>query len=315
MPDIHDLWALGSCYQLGREKWDWVVSTGWPYSVHFVGYLTKIRKLTKGWLVDWRDPWIIDNPVFPGIPVFRTIEKIFEKRFHSHADRITTVSEPWAESLATVYNRQVNVIYNGFDPDDYKQLDNSRFFPIDDKIRIIHTGSIYSGHRNPAILFSAIKAIELSEGAEAQRIEIDFAGPRGFPSEMIKQYGVEKYCVDKGFLPRELALKMQKEASFLLYLDWSDTGNKGVIGGKTFEYLFAGPPILVVGGNTRSIASKLIIDTNKGIAFGNNVEMLADFLRNALKRNCQNLLFEGTDTIWQYSRENQARQMLGLLEK
>src|SRR3546814_11546741 len=75
------------------------------------------------------------------------------------AAALTTVSEPWAETYRARYGKPVAVIYNGYDPADQAvggETVEHGGWPERDLLRIIHTGGIYRGRRDPSPLFDAI---------------------------------------------------------------------------------------------------------------------------------------------------------------
>src|SRR3546814_15828717 len=76
------------------------------------------------------------------------------------AAALTTVSEPWAETYRARYGKPVAVIYNGYDPADQAvggETVEHGGWPERDLLRIIHTGGIYRGRRDPSPLFDAIR--------------------------------------------------------------------------------------------------------------------------------------------------------------
>jgi len=68
-----------------------------------------------------------------------------------------------------------------------------------------------------------------------------------------------------GQVSREVALQKQRESQILLFLDWDDSKEKGVIAGKIFEYMATGRPILSVGGSDDNAVTGILEDTNSGI--------------------------------------------------
>jgi len=314
MPDVHDLWAIKAFYRLPVMKWDCVVSTGGPYSVHYVGYYAKKHGLAKKWLMDWRDLWT-QSHIFPGIALLKPIEKLIEKKFHKMADFVTTVSDPLAHQLMIKYRKSVEVIYNGFDPEEYQSLDEKKIFPDDGKIRIVYTGSIYPGKQDPSSLLEAICILDSMREIAPNKFEVVFAGNNANPLLLARKYNVEKYCVYKGFVPRMQALKMQKEADLLLFLEWGDASAKGILTGKLFEYLFAGPPILSIGGDEKSTTSKLITRDQRGLALGNNVDAIVQILREVINGKMIEKKIDGKEFFWQFTRQSQARKMLQILQE
>ena len=68
----------------------------------------------------------MDNHIFPGLVFFRPLERILEKKICLRADALTTVPQPLADTLAEKYKREVQVVYNGFDEDDFSGIHQAR---------------------------------------------------------------------------------------------------------------------------------------------------------------------------------------------
>jgi glycosyltransferase involved in cell wall biosynthesis len=319
MPDIHDLWALKILPFLKTVQWDAVVTTGLPYSMHIIGFFLKKRGLVRRWIVDWRDLWT-NNHFFDGLPILRQIEKNIEKTFHRTCDVITTVSPPLARILRKSTTKPVHVIYNGFDPDDYLSLPTQPIFPQDGIFRIVHTGPIYE-KRDPRPFFRAIKLLEDQNILINNPLKVIVAGYYfPFLDLAIEQEGVKQYVEFRGLVPRPDALRMQRDADALLLVDMK---SEGILTGKVFEYLVAGPPILVVGGDAQSSAGALVEECKRGRNYQTDVKALASDLIHLLhekrhKRDTGNKSINIANLapeILQFSREQQARRMLDIIQE
>jgi len=308
MPEIHDLWAIPAYKKVSSRQWDIVISTAWPYSAHWVGWWLKTRGHAKKWVADWRDLWT-DNHLYPGLLPFTLLEKFLEKKFNRAADLITTVSEPLANRLRQQCGNKVTVIYNGFDPDDYARLPKARIFPDDGKFRIVYTGTIYSGKRDPSPLFEAIRKLDLAGKISPETLEVLFAGISHNLETTISQQGVSHYVRTLGTLPRENALRMQRDANALLFLEFEAPGVEGILTGKLFEYLYAPSPILAIGITPASSAGSIIEDCGKGWALGNDVNKISLWLESMLA-NAPAPLPVSVMEIGTFSRETQARKLL-----
>lgn len=310
MPDFTDLWVRPAIKEVsGNQGWDLVVSTAGPYSVHIIGaYLKKTGK-GKKWIADYRDTWS-DNYVFPGVFPFNLVEKWLEKKLMAHADVVSTVSAPFATALSKRYGSKVTVCENGFDIDDLEALPVPSIFPDDGKFRIVHTGSIYLGKRDPTPLFQAIRQMQMDSEAHLDRLEVVFAGLRQANLDaLIKEYGVEKWVKSVGFVSREDALRMQRDAHRLLFLPWNDPSVDGVLTGKIYEYLVSGTPIMAVGGNGMEASQQLILDADAGDVFAEPEEIVR-FLRRKLQENTpdRNTLKEGI--VEKFDRKKLAMKLL-----
>lgn len=311
-PDWHDIWARQSKSFVANEEWDLVVSSGGPYSVHRIGLWLKKQGKTKKWVADWRDLWV-NNHIFKGIFLFWLYEIYLENKFHKHADLITTVSEPMAEVLRKKTKKRVEIVYNGFDPEDYLALPKQNIFPNDKLVRIVYTGTIYKGFQDPSPLFKAIKLLEAKGVAGLNRLRIVFAGNSQNAQELAKEYGVVNYCDFLGLIVREDALRMQRDGNVLLFLEFNKENVKGVLTGKLFEYLFANTPIWAIGIDEKSLSAKLILDSGRGKVLGTNVEKIAVELQALMtKREKELSIKQQLVSIAQFTREYQANRLLSM---
>jgi hypothetical protein len=286
MPDFSDLWIRPALKAVeGQNFWDLVISTAGPYTVHIVGSSLKKRGRAKRWIADYRDTWS-DNYIYPGIFPFNIFEAYLEKRLLRHADAITTVSQPFADRFKTKYpNIQTYAIENGFDPADLASLEPGPVFPPDGKYRIIHTGTIYAGKRDPTPLLKAIALIKEHPRQHVllDNLEVLFVGPnQANVGALIRRYGVEKWVKMLGTITRQDALRMQRDANRLLFLPWNDASIDGVITGKLYEYLFSKTPILAVGSTTIEASQRLILEAKAGLVL-HSPEAVAAFLVEQLK--------------------------------
>ncbi len=318
MPDLTDLWVSPAYNAVVNEKWDLVVSTAWPYPVHQIAYRLRKNGLAKKWIADWRDIWI-GNHLYPGLFPFTLVETYLEKRWMKAADAITTVSEPLAEILRARHGYKVSVIYNGFDPEDYENLPPEKAYPQDGVFRIVYTGSIYPGWQDPSPLFEAISTMKKEGRISPDRLQVIFYGNNADMSPLASNFNIAEYVQYGGFTPRQQALHYQRDADALLFLEFESKNLQGILTGKLFEYLFAGPPILSMGVGMESYADSVLKETRRGEAFGNQVDLI--FEKLALSTNAGK-----TDTnlnrslgarqedldIYRFTRKRQAENLISL---
>jgi len=311
-PDFHDLWAKNAIKKVKQIDWDLVVSTAWPYCAHRIGLALKKSGKARQWIVDWRDLWT-DNHMFRGLFGLKWYEKYLEKQFHKYANLITTVSEPLAQILRAKTSTPVAVIFNGFDPEDYTTLSQEPFFTTIETKHIVYTGSIYKGKRDPSPLFIAIQ--NLKDKISSTQLKVVFAGANVEQvKELAAEYEVLDYCDFAGFLPRQDALRMQRDADVLLFLEYEAPGVEGILTGKLFEYLYVGRQIWAIGCTNNTSAGQLIENCNGGICFGNDIEKIKFYILNVI---CNSNFLEynkNFDQIEEFSRKKQATRILELIE-
>lgn len=308
MPDLIDPWVGRAVDRLeGEEPWDLVVSTAGPYACHWVAERLKKRGQAAFWVADYRDLWV-DSELFPGLFPFTWIERRLERRLMGVADRIVTVSAPLAEKLTRRYGgEKVSVVENGFDPSDLEGVDPAPFFPRDGKLRMVYTGMIYEGRRDPSPLFAAIDQLRTTPLLD--RFELLFAGNLvANLEELIEKYQVGRWVKWVGFLSRPDALRMQRDSDALLFLEWQ---GGGALTGKLFEYLFSGRPIWAIGVEESHVAGQLILEAEAGLVLGADVDRIADALSGWLRGELP-LSTPKREVVERYERGRLADALLGL---
>jgi len=315
MPSHLDPWYFKAYPIVSNEKWDLVVTTFSPYVSHLVGYRLKKKGKARFWIADYRDLWT-GSHMFCGMWPFSLIEKYMERRFNRLADQITTVSEPLADYLKENYKTQkVAVIENGFDRDDLKGLDPESIF-VENKVNIVYTGNIYPKFRDPSPLFEAVNRIKHSEkSALLANLEIIFVGNNEKAViELAKKHKINEYVNCQGMVARKDALRMQRDAHALLFLESDNVNAKGVLTGKLFEYINSGTQIWGVGVTEKSSSGRLIHDSGCGILFGTNVEKLEKNLVNLLAERVKYKISPNSKVIDKFDRRSLADKMLALIK-
>lgn len=282
MPDHHDLWIRPALRAIRGCRWDLVVSSHGPYACHLIALRLKRAGRARRWIADFRDLWT-DNHIFRGCFPFTMLERRLERAVGKHADALTTVSEPLARQLGDKYGDKVRVIENGVDFDDYTGLPAEPAFPKDGLCRIVHTGTIYQGKQDPSPLFEAMRRLRNLGRDEVECLRVIFAGRRLADAiRLAGQYRVADLVEDAGFVNRERALTMQRDADALLFLEFEAPGVAGILTGKLFEYLASGTEILGVGVSAAGSVGELVRAAGAGEMLGRDVTAIMGYLRRLL---------------------------------
>lgn len=314
MPDFNDFIIQKAYDAVKNETFDLVISTAGPYSEHLIAKKLKNMNIAQFWVADYRDLWT-QNHIFKGMFPFTIFEEYLESKVNKCADIITTVSLPLAMQIKDKYQLdKVEVIENGFDVDDLKNISEEPFW-TDQKVRLVYTGVIYDGKRDPSPLFQAIHEISNSDKKNLlNKLEVIFIGNnQALIDSLIAKFNVELWVMYKGFLCREDSLRMQRDAHALIFLEFEGNGVDGILTGKLFEYLYSGTEILGIGITNRSSAGKLIAESGHGINFGKDSYSLKNYLIEILTNNNKKIT-KNWKIIDKYSRKKQAELLLDLVE-
>lgn len=315
MPDLSDIFIF-NINDISKQltQYDVCISTAGPYTVHLIAYILKLKKYFRYWIADYRDLWT-QHPYFYGLFPFSILEYFLERLINEKANALITVSLPLQKMLENKYRKNnIFTIENGFDLEEMQNIkDKSRLWN-DNTIRIIYTGTIYPGSHDPGPLFNAIKNIEASNYAKLlENLEVLFVGGNSNLDQLIKKYNVERYVKYLGFVPREMALLMQRDADILLFLESDNKKFDGIITGKLFEYIASGTFIWGVGITNKSLSGKIIEDCNSGKCFGKDIEILQKELIKILKEKKTVKKYNKIINIEKYNREYLAVKLINII--
>jgi hypothetical protein len=220
------------------------------------------------WIGEMRDLWT-DHPYYEHSRLRLALERVWDQRVLSRAAAIVTVSPGWRQRLIDRYARQVVVAMNGFVAADFPKT-----LPLTPEttgpLRIVFTGHIYTGYRDPSPLFEALRNLRLSP----QDVLVEFVGAKDKAvREFAERFGLTDHIRVHPTVPYTRALEIQLGADVLLHMQWCDPKEHGTIAGKIFDYLGARRPILgialedcVVAELVRERGAGLVTNDSKKIA-------------------------------------------------
>jgi glycosyltransferase involved in cell wall biosynthesis len=236
-----------------RERFDCVITSSPPESVHLVGRALQRRGVP--WVADVRDGWTFE-PIRPEFPtaVQRRLDGWLERRWLGAADAVVCVSRPAADDLRARLGLHPELIPNGWDPDLAETTAGSEVADrlLDEKrVSLVYTGRFGSYGRDPRVLIEALGVLVRENPAAAEKLELIVAGPLTDDESALMRSDVSPArIVLAGTLPRPDALALQRGADALLLL--ASARRTQLLNFKLFEYLAAGPPILALAAGTEA---------------------------------------------------------------
>lgn len=274
VPDPLVLWAVLATVRavllVAFKRIDVVYATSPMQSGLIVGYLVK-RICRKPLIVEMRDPWTT-NPfaVKRAFRILDCIEDALERRILIAADRIVVINEnfilPILEKYPSLNAEKFSVIPNGFDEDDFKDIDPVR----GDALTIAHAGQFYQGRSAlPFLKAFAVASSRHSSIREKWRLRLVGSGDeyRG----VIEELGIASQVDIVGMVPHKLALRNIVGADLLLLVPGDGLST---MTGKIFEYLAAKKPIFAVANDCA--AANLITRFGIGrVAPPGDIDMIA----------------------------------------
>ncbi len=283
IPDKAAFWHLNVKKYLNEnnniiETTDCLITTSPLISNHILGNYIKSKKKHINWIADFRDFHYLEN-WFYSKKIFSLYHKIIEKKIIKNSDSLTFVSLSMKKSYETFYDNykyKMNVIYNGFDCEDFidQNINNEK----NKKLTIFYAGSFYNGIRSPLPLLSLLDNAIESGIINNNKILIKIAGNIEHKileeTKKFKSYSCINYM---GKIPRSEVLIEMRKSNVL----WLIIGNKKShyksIPLKFFEYLASNKPILNFAP-ALSESTMLIDKYNLGWNFENSIDN-NDFLK------------------------------------
>lgn len=235
-----------------------IFTTGPPQSAHIVGLLMKIFT-RKTWIVDFRDPWEVENKPKRSRTAFSDrIDRLLERLTVKHADAVVCVSPKMTERLHAhypAYGDKFKTIYNGYNSDSLEAYSGLRKY---DKFTLTYAGSLYFG-RNPYALLKAISQLKEQGLFSGRNFQMLFIGDCRYSDDksvenMVAQLDIEDLVVFRDRVPQSEALQEAARADSVLLI----APNQPLqIPAKVFEYVGLNKFILAMTGEgaTRDLLS------------------------------------------------------------
>lgn len=320
-PDPRCMWIRPSVKYLKKyleeHPVDLIVSTGPPQSMHLIG-----RRLAKEtglpWIADFRDPWT-KIFYFKHLSMTRATEKWhhrMEKKVLDEATAVVAVSPLVQKDFQQVTKTPVVLITNGFDENDYPDMNVSEMSGGHEKdFTITHTG-LFAADGNPTVLWDVLADKCRKDSEFRNRLKIRLVGKTDIQIiGAIEDAGLKDNLIDLGYQPHDVAVDEQRKASLLILPLRKEPEYKAVLPGKLFEYIASRRPVLGIGQPDGAMA--MIMDSTKTgtVLDWNDREAVCRFIDRCWCDHCKGTLtVEGAD-ISQFTRRNLTRRMAELFDR
>lgn len=315
VPDARKYWIRPSVdflkKYLKENEIHTLITTGPPHSLHLIGMHLKQANPELKWLADFRDPWtkISYHSELKLTKWARKKHEILEEKTMKLADVVIASSFTDAEDYKKIGAKRVEVITNGFEEEDFKNLKNTN---PDSTFKITYSGGLEIA-RNPRIVWMALKEIIDEYQDFKNQFRLVFYGEISHEvRESLDYYGLSNYIDDNGYVSHRESIKGICDSSLLLLTNFPERKSRGIIPGKLFEYLATQNPILAVGPNESDV-ERILSKTQGGRYFTyDDKEGAKQYILSAFK----NRNHEKTDffkEIQNYSRRNLTKKLAELI--
>ena len=320
IPDARCWWVKPSVRYLNaylkEHPVDAIISTGPPHSMHLIAMKLK-ASLGIPWIADFRDPWTGIDYYDKLMLTHRSDRKHhrLEHEVLTQADKVVTVSPDWARSLGRLGNRNVRVIYNGFDRDDITTQSNA---PSSDVFTITYLGVLFKV-RNPVRLWEALGELIKEDEILSKKLRINLIGQiDSTVMQSIAEHGVNEHVSLSPYIPHDQVATALHESTLLMLplMPGTEAGTLGLIPAKLFEYMASGRPILCIGSENGDTA-RILKETHTGAtADFEDCEKIKEIVLAYYNQHLTTGLPDNdTTSIEKYSRRGLAGEFTKLIER
>ncbi|MFZ5965235.1 glycosyltransferase, partial [Thalassococcus sp. BH17M4-6] len=254
LPDEHGAWGRAA-YRKARHlaqtgHFDAVfVSYGSPSALRAgiaIGKMLDIPVVTD--IRDFKQKDAINRKKIQGFSmVRRLLIGRLERSLFPDVSKFSVVSKSYAQSLSSFYDvrsDRIEVIYNGYDADDFRHHDAPHEInPGAPVLRYVGFVTHIPSFRNLVAALSKLNDARLVDRQPPVRLEIYGENRASNLQEVINAYPNAEFCAVYGYVPHDEAVRKMLSATALILLQH---GEAGVLTGKLFEYIGAARPILLL---------------------------------------------------------------------
>jgi glycosyltransferase involved in cell wall biosynthesis len=314
-------WAVRKALRIARtQKIDAIWSTFPIATAQAIG-LDVARRSGLPWIAEFRDPmWQGDYPPDPRV---NAMWKRMENQIFAQASRVVVTTPGAAEEYAKRFpafpRERIALISNGFDEEIFVRAAASLPSAVDSAgdrpVTLLHSGIVYRSERDPTHLFSAIARLKSGGhiSASSFQLRLRASGDEVGYGRDVERLGLADIVRLEPAIDYLHALQEMLTVDGLLVLQASNCNAQ--VPAKLYEYLRAGRPIVALTDPAGDTARTL---ESAGTGILARLDSADDIERALLKfiRDTRSGTWcrPSPETVAQFSRQSQARQLARLLD-
>lgn len=315
LSEVRDNWVKRAVVEgrglLEKRQADVVWTTSRPFRSTSVGLFFQ-EKYNLPWVADLRD----SISRIPSRDVKWAARRVSNRRFFPalrKAAAVVGVSPEEADRDAQALGRSVDVIPSGFDSEEWRGIRTAALRQNGDTQRtrrILYAGRIYPHLHDPDIFFRGLRLFIDQARELGPVVSVNYLGPDGEQFRTAaKKANVAEVITDEGTVTATQARRRMVEADLLLLLTDAE-GRSGIPGGKIYEYLAAGTPIIAVPGRDEYVKG-IFRQTDAGVGAASPADV-ATALEQLLKGTKE---LSPLDQLAEYTWKERARALAQVLDR
>ncbi len=292
---------------LKNWKPDVVYASALPLTSIIVGSQIA-KKYNIPFVAEFRDLWVYSHD-YAYQSWRKKIDQLIEKKYLDNAQKIVTVSEALADTLKKAYQKDVRIVHNGYDPDDFRNHEVKKT----KKLRLVYTGTLYYPFQNPKILFDALSQMN------AEEIEVVFytdESSKSYLVDEVQSYKLDQFVQIHDKVSHREAIQAQLSSDILIHFLWDDPTQSGIYSAKLLEYIGA-ERLVFAFGSTRNDIAEFIEDSGLGMYFSDS-KNIVQALKSAIEKKKSNGSFvrpSSEELKVKFSRKTQAEHMISIFKE
>ena len=267
-PDIKAGWFVPLFFNawrvLGRERFDVVLSSSPPHSLHLP--LLCLRKLKYfRWVTDFRDPWTVPERT-ESVTLGLRVRQAMEKWVISKCDFVVANTRGNRDALVRKFGSaiepRITVVTNGLD----LELDSPNRNGETERLEcdFVYVGEVYPGMLD--VYIDALRLIRDQGIHRIPRLWVYGETPSSVVLGPIRERALDEWIVFKGRVPYNIGRRIVREAKALLLLLPHRKGDETWVPSKLYSYLFSPAPILALV--PEGDVSRVLEETGRGLTVG-----------------------------------------------
>ena len=315
IPDARKFWIDPSIKFLRKylidNNVDVIISTGPPHSMHLIALKLK-ECFNIPWLADFRDPWT-DIDYYKEMKISNYADKKhkeLEMKTITTCDAMVVVSPEMKINYEMMGGKNVQLITNGFDPDDL----GSDQAIMDTRFSISHIGALPPSFNLKGLWQVLSELRETLPGFEKNLVIRLVGKVDDSVIDDLSAKNLEKLIELPGYVAHDEAANFMKQSAvLLLVINHNSPNAKGILTGKFFEYLAARRPILAIGPTDGSLAGILEESGAGKISVYNDVDQIKKMVMDLYDKYLHNKLINSGEGIDKFTRKRLTAQLAEVL--
>lgn len=321
MPDRWQNWIPSALFAglrfIAKNKPKFIISTYPIATAHIIGFL--LHKFTRiPWIADFRDPMAQDD--YPSDKHRKKVFQWIEKKAVKHCSKIIFTCNGALEYYKTKFPEAPEelwaVIPNGYDEAVFANVTTSTEANNEDKVTLLHSGTIYPNERDPTEFFTALSELKKEKHSCIKKLSIKLraTGHDHLFQPVLDSMDIGDIVELLPSVPYSVALQEMMDVDALTLLQASNCNFQ--VPAKAYEYIRVKKPILALTDPIGDTAKVILQSGVAELAPLNDVVKIKQAIISFVEKiENDKFKFLSDEEIVNFSRQSQAHLLVNILDQ